>query len=384
MKYLPFVFIFSLALVCVGCAFNPATGTPDVVLMSERGEIEKGREVFEQIKKNMPLYEDEKVLAYVNEIGQKVAKVSDRPDIEYQFIIIDQPDINAFALPGGFIMVNRGLLAYLNSEAQLAAVLAHEVGHVTARHSVRQDAAKTGAGVLSVLSVLTTGSWAIGDMTSLWSTAAVKGYGREMELEADGFGAEYLFRAGYDPQAMVETIGILKDQEKYSRFLAKEAGQKRRSYHGVFSTHPRNDIRLKEVIAKAGEYDESNKDKVNAHEFRQKMQGLVYGRNYEAIVKSQKPRSENRYLHSKLGFTMVFPPQWAIENTRSAIVGEPKDKSAELKIEVAMLKQPMSAGDFIRQKLNTKVLAQSEGFTQFGMSGHKGIIPGENLSLIHI
>ena len=218
--------ILTFILLMMGCSINPATGTPDIVLMSESAEIQMGKEMHEKLIKSMPIYQDEKLAAYVNSVGQKIVKNSHRKDIEYHFTIIDAPDINAFALPGGYIYINRGLLSYLDSEAQLAAVLAHEVGHVTARHVVRQDSARKGASVLSVLSVLTTGSAAIGDVTNLWGTAAVKGYGREMELEADGLGAEYLFNSGYDPHAMVETIGVLKDQEKFARYRAKEEGKK--------------------------------------------------------------------------------------------------------------------------------------------------------------
>src|SRR5690606_32743729 len=177
--------------------------------------------MHEKILASVPIYDDEALIAYVDEVGQRIVRSADRPDLDYTFIILDSPDINAFALPGGFVYINRGLLTYLQTEAQLAAVLAHEIGHITARHGVRRDTAQKGAGIgtgiLSVLSVLTTGTNVVGDVAGLYASAAVMGYGREMELEADHFGAKYLYNSGYDPQAMVEVIGVLKNHERFMR-----------------------------------------------------------------------------------------------------------------------------------------------------------------------
>ena len=369
--------LFALTIFVGACAMNPATGTPDLVFMSESEEIAKGKEMHEKLIKSVPIYDDEKLTAYVNEIGQKVVKHSHRPEIEYHFTIIDAPDINAFALPGGYIYINRGLLAFLDSEAQLAAVLAHEVGHITARHIVKQDTAKAGATTLSILSVFTTGSAVLGDVTNLWSTAAVKGYGREMELEADGLAAEYLFNSGYPPQAMVEAIGVLKDQEKFSRYRAKEEGKRPKSYHGVFSTHPRNDIRLKEVIAKAGEFPENGNDSENKSRYRERLEGMVYGINYAAMNK-EKPVEKGRYIHRKLGFSLLFPEEWQVANTRKAIVGGPENKSAQLNLTIAINRNKLNPGKYLRGITKTDMLARSEDFSQYGMIGHTGVIKGKN------
>jgi predicted Zn-dependent protease len=355
------------------CSINPATGTPDLVFMSEAEEIKMGAEMHEKMLKSVPIYADEKLTAYVNQIGQTVAKHSDRPNLNYHFTIIDSPDINAFALPGGYIYVNRGLLVYLDSEAQLAAVLAHEIGHVTARHVVRQDTARKGASVLSVLSVFTTGSMVVGDATSLFSTAAVQGYGRDMELEADGLGAKYLFNTGYDPHAMVETIGVLKDQEKFARFRAKEEGKKSQSYHGVFSSHPRNDVRLKEVIAAAGELPDNHTNITNKESYREQTEGLVYGINFDAEPQP-KSAEPNRYHHHKLGFSFLYPEGWQVENSQSAIISVPENKHAEIKLQVALREQNISPGDYLRRVSNAAMLLRSEDFAQYGLIGHTGII----------
>jgi predicted Zn-dependent protease len=137
-----------LLLQLAGCAINPATGRNNFVMMSEQQELDLGRRYNQQILKENPRYADEKLQAYVQQVGERVAKYSHRNQLAYQFTVVDSPDINAFALPGGYIYSHRGLLAYLSSEAELAAVLGHEVGHVTARHSVQQQSQSTAWGLL--------------------------------------------------------------------------------------------------------------------------------------------------------------------------------------------------------------------------------------------
>lgn len=155
-----------LCLICswlAGCAVNPATGRNDFVMMSERQELELGARYNQEILKQYPRYEDAKLQAYIQRVGERVARSSHRNQLNYVFTLVDSPDINAFALPGGYIYIHRGLLAYLNSEAELAAVLGHEVGHVTARHSVRQQSQSTAwacSGRLR-LSVLVSAQWGI-------------------------------------------------------------------------------------------------------------------------------------------------------------------------------------------------------------------------------
>ncbi len=360
-----------------GCAVNPATGTPDVVLMSESEEVRLGKEVHEELIANTPVYTDEKLQAYIEKVGNRIAANGDRPELKYHFTILDLPDINAFALPGGYVYVNRGLLTYLKSEAQLAAVLSHEIGHITGRHAVRQDAAKKGAGLLSIFTILSTGSWILTDLNNLWSSAAIKGYGREMELEADRIGANYLYRSGYDPEAMIETIGILKDEEKFHRALAKAQGRKGTSYHGLFSTHPRNDVRLRTVVKEAATLPPDYQGVSNEDQYREATEGVVYGVNYQMNVK-QTPSDENRYTHDKLGFTLVFPEHWKIENRRSEIVGEPEQKDAKITLEIRLLKRPIAPTDYIRDEMNISLLKRSENFKQYGLVGHTGLVSSED------
>lgn len=371
--------LFSMTLLVGACAYNPATKSMNVVMMSKSQELKIGKEEHEKIMQGTPIYQDEEVVQYVRSIGQKVAKNSDRPNLSYQFNILDDPNINAFALPGGYIYITRGILSYLQSEAELAAVLAHEVGHVTARHAVRQDAQRKGASVATAVATIFTQSYDVGGATSLWLGAAVSGYGREMELEADGFGARYLYNSGYDPQAMVDVISTLKGQERFTRLKKQAQGQKNQTYHGVFSTHPRNDQRLRQIIEAAGKIPEDASDTRNENKYRTVMEGLVYGVNYNLILPNQdkEENATNRYIDDQLGITMVLPQDWQAENQNNTVVAEPEDKHAKINVEVDRLLKTIPPSEYIKSILGIQLLQKSEPIAQGGMKGHTGIIPAQ-------
>ncbi len=266
----------TLALGCLfqftGCAVNPVTGDRNFTLMSEADEMRKGRQAATEISKAYDIYDGLPALQnYVNEIGQKLARKSHRPQLDYHFTVVDSPEVNAFALPGGHIYVTRGILAYLNSEAELAAVLGHEIGHVTARHSVQQYSAATAANVAAAVGGLVAGIFVpqlggqlaqgVQSLLGVTGSALLSGYGRSHELEADRLGAEYLARSGYDPQAMIKVISVLKNQELFDIEAAKQEGREPRRYHGIFATHPDNDTRLQEVVGEANRYGPAGKNR---------------------------------------------------------------------------------------------------------------------------
>jgi len=362
----------SSAAVLSACAVNP-TGGVDFVTMSESREIELGTELHEQMQQETPLYRDQDLQEYVNEVGQKLAAVSHRPDIEYTFTVVDSPDINAFALPGGFIYINRGLIAYLNSEDQLAAVLGHEIGHVTARHAVRQQAARQTNSVIAGVAVIATGVSSLGETTSLLGGALLSGYGRDMELESDGLGAEYLANAGYDPLAMVEVIGVLKNHEDFTKRTSSGAV----SYHGVFATHPRNDTRLQEVVGRASELSEQQSSNVDPAIFREKVNGLALGPSLQ-IGGSE---ARNRYYQSLLNYTMVFPDGWRWDETTTQLNARAADESLTLNVSVQRLQQMKEPRLFIQDELDVNGLQETEALNQFGLQGYTGINPADQTRL---
>jgi len=354
------------------CAVNPATGSANLVLMSENREKEIGLEEHEKVMSSMTLFEDEELVAYVREIGQKMADVSHRPDLEYHFHVIDSPEINAFALPGGYVYVNRGLLTYMNSEADLAAVLAHEIGHITARHAVQQQArgalARGAAVAGGLVAGIATGSGyaanQISEVASIWAQTGLSGFGREQELEADGLAAEYLVNAGYDPAAMIEVITVLKNQEDFNRRVTGGGG----TYHGLFATHPRNDRRLQEAIAQVGQFNDNTATGLESSTFRETMDGLIVGQSNA----SQRTDQRNRYYQDLLGYTLVFPDDWDIDETTTTVTASVPNVGM-LRVEAQRLQVNIEPRVFLRDNMGIQNLQKSEPLSQFRLIGHTGI-----------
>ncbi|WHI50657.1 M48 family metalloprotease [Microbulbifer sp. MLAF003] len=186
-------------------------------------------------------------------------------------------------------------------------------------------------------------------------------------MEADRFGAQYMFNAGYDPQAMINVIGLLKDQETFARRRARIEGKKPQTYHGVFSTHPRNDLRLQEVVKAAGTLPEDNKETKVAY-YREKTDGLVYGDN-------SRQSNKNRFNHKRLGFSLLFPDGWTVANQRSSIVGSAPDSSATITIKVAKRDGNQPADMALREEYDLRKLEQGEKLQQYQLVGHTGKFP---------
>ena len=189
-----------------GCATNPSTGGSSVVVSSQGREATVGGEMHEEMVAGGAVYDDPELQAYINRVGQRLVKNSDKPDMTFTFTIIDSPDINAFALPGGYIYINRGLLAYLDNEAELAGVLGHEIGHVTARHTARRETRMERDRAASVGVGLLTGSLSAAIMTDLLGKVGQQAYSRGQEAESDKLGLKSITRAGYDPYAQADFL----------------------------------------------------------------------------------------------------------------------------------------------------------------------------------
>lgn len=369
--------LLASAMLLSACAINPATGQGNLVTMSEKRELEIGAEEHEKVLQTMTVLQDEKLNAYVNEVGQRLGAVSHRPDLKFTFTVIDSPEINAFALPGGYVYINRGLLAYLNSEAELAAVLGHEIGHITARHAVQQQSrgsfARVAAGVGGVVAAVATGSGYIGsqimDVGSLWAQAGLSGFGREHELEADTLGAEYLLNASYDPQAVIKVVTVLKNQEDFNTKVANQQP----SYHGLFATHPRNDTRLQQAIASVGALPSGQATLVDNQNFRDHMEGLVVGESQ----RTSGTQARNRYYQTLLGYTMVFPDNWTVTETPTTVEALSAEDGTRLRVEVQRMQESIEPRLFIRDKLGITNLQKSEALQQFRLLGYTGVVSAD-------
>lgn len=306
-----------------GCATNPVTGTPDLVFMTEAKEIELGNSYDSKVKKQYSVYPDPELQAYVQVIGEKLAAQSHRPHLKYHFTVLDSPEVNAFALPGGHIYITRGILAYINSEAELAAVLGHEIGHVTARHGVRQHSAATATGVVGAILGAATGVRGTQDLFNVFGGAFLSGYGREHELESDRLGAQYLARTGYDPQAMIEVVGILKNQEEFEKKRAEAEKRPPRIYHGVFASHPSADKRLQEVVAEADKFKTLSAPSIKREDYLKRLDKLAFGDGA-----SEGIRRGRMFYHRDLDLALTFPEGWHIENSPDSIASWPPQKEA--------------------------------------------------------
>lgn len=357
-----------LAALASGCALNPATGEHDFVLMSEDREIALGRESHAEVLKQYRRYDDPALQAYVQDIGTKVATASHRANLIYRFTVLDSPEVNAFALPGGYIYITRGLMAYLGSEAELAAVLGHEIGHVTARHSVRRHSTAMVTGVVGTVIAAQTGVRGAQDLANVLGTALVRGYGREHELEADALGAEYLARSGYDPRAMLNVIRVLKDQELFEKQLAEQEQREPRIYHGLFSTHPDNDKRLREVINRATALSKAGPAAPDDASYLRAIEGLVFGDSEADGI-----RRGSRFYHRELNFAMHFPDGWRVDNLKDRLAARPPGNDAILQLTTTDRNRRITPREFMLQRLELSELSHEAPFPHGGLQGHTAV-----------
>lgn len=225
----------------VGCAVNPVTGKKELSLMSQSQEVALGVEQYPKAQQTQggEYLVDPALQAYVSSVGHKLAKVSDQPQLPYEFVVLNNSVPNAWALPGGKIAVNRGLLVLLEDEAELAAVLGHEIVHAAARHSAAAMSQQQILGAGIAILGATTQNTGYGDLVSLGSqfggSAYIAKYGRDNELESDRYGMKYMAAAGYDPQ------GAVRLQQK---FVELSKGSQSGGLDALFASHPPSQSRV--------------------------------------------------------------------------------------------------------------------------------------------
>ena len=339
-----------------------------VFLTGCAGNASIGKNQHAELLGQRAIYNGPTLQAYVNRVGQRLVASSDDPNSTFTFTVIDSPDINAFAAPGGYIYVNRGLLAYLDNEAELAAVLAHEIGHVTASHHNRRQAASVTNSVVATTTYVLTGSSDLASASTMYGGELISGYGRDMELEADGLGAQTMHQSGYDTDSLLEVIGVLKDQEQFQRVQSKSGGKPVASYHGLYASHPRNDQRLKTVVKAAGQLGGETQidDPSVPGEFQRHIEGLVWG---ESV---QSERAESRYYHNKLGFTFEQPVGWTVRAGSKTIVARAPNGSAELSISIRRRDQKLTPRSVL-EKNATGTLSAGVALDQFGLKGYTAV-----------
>ncbi len=282
-----------------------------LVLAGLHAVASPGSKMVKELEENEGFYDDERWQQYVREIGERLLVHTPERGKKYHFYVLDGAVLNAMAMPESHIFVSRGLIAYIRSEDELAAVIGHEIAHITAKHTRKKRLTDLLGKSIGFLSYMATGRGELNQLSNQVSSVMTSGYGREMELEADRLGAEYMAKAGYNPMAAMDMLHVLKDQALFNSSVAgKSTG-----YHGVFATHPKQDKRLHDAVAYSQQFlpDELNEP---VGDFWGLMDGLVYGDEAaRGLVR------DNTYYHSALRVVIGFPQNWQVGYSSARVNG---------------------------------------------------------------
>jgi len=312
-RLLPLV---AAATTMAACATNPATGKKEISLMSEAQEIALGQQMDAEVRRQMGVYNDPELQRYVESVGTKLARASQRPELPWHFTVVDEPAVNAFALPGGYIYITRGILPFLHDEAQLAGVLGHEVGHVTARHSAQQYTKATGASVgLALLGIFVPETQPLqGAAESALGVLFLK-YGRDDELQADRLGVDYTARTGWNPAGVAGMLTTLSRLD--------EASGSNRGVPNWLSTHPAPADRVAKVQAyiQNAAIPVGTSGTSDSTDFLRHVDGIVYGDSpSDGIVRG------SQFLHPDLRLALTFPEGWEVHNSPTQVLAKAPER----------------------------------------------------------
>lgn len=348
-----------------GCSVNPVSGLPEVTLVSAKQEQEIGDEEAKKVAEQMGLLDDNEFAPYLTQLGQRLAEQSPRKDVGYQFHVVGMVEPNAFALPGGYVYVTRGLLTLVNSEDELAGVVGHEIGHVAARHTV-QKISRQGpfalltnlvAGITGLVSPLV-GS-IIGGAGEFAQSLVFSPYSRSQESEADRVGQEMAANAGWDPAALSAFLSTLeRDVELMSKGARKPS---------FFDSHPATPDRVAKTAEHAKELKRASRPPISAsHEvFLARLDGLVVGqRAANGIVEGQT------FRHPDFNFLVQFPEKWQVENSPQKILAAAPDGEAAVVLGAAAEgNDPLDGARAVEKATkSTDIVSKTEPVTINGLS----------------
>ena len=338
------IFLFS------DCATNPVSGKRQVVLMSEEQEIAMGKEADPQIVAQFGLYEDKALQDFITQKGKAMAAISHRPNLNYEFKIVDSEVLNAFAVPGGYVYFTRGIMAHFNNEAEFAGVLGHEIGHITARHSVAQqrNAILGQLGLIAGI-VIAPGLAQFAEAASQGLGLLFLKFGRDAERESDELGVEYSSKIGYDAHEMASFFKTLERK-------STEGGSE--ELPTFLSTHPNPGDRLVTVDKLATEWQTKLKltnPQENRNEYLKKIDGLIYGEDPKGGY-----LENNVFYHPVLKFQFGTPANWAYQNTPQRVQFAPKDGKALMFLTLAPGSTLQEAANAVLQQYKLQTLESRE------------------------
>jgi predicted Zn-dependent protease len=307
----------------VACATNPVTGKRQLALISEAQEIEMGREADKDVVATIGLYPDEPMQRYIQALGARIAATTERPALPWTFRVVDDAAVNAFAIPGGFIYVTRGIMTHLNSEAELAAILGHEIGHVTARHSVSQISKQQLTQVGLAAGMILSPEFAqFGDLAQVAMGLMFMKFSRSDESQSDALGLRYMTAGGYDPRTLVDVFAMLQA-------LSQQAGAGRLPQW--MSTHPDpENRRVWAANAVANVQTDLSRLAVNRPEYMRRLDGIMFGENpREGFFQNAS------FRHPDMAFRMDFPQGWKGNNEKSAVGAISPNEDAVVVLQLA-------------------------------------------------
>ncbi len=359
------------------CSTNPATGEQQfTALLPASQEASVGAGEHKKVEQQFGPFMTGPMQSYVQEIGKKIVPHTERKDIQYKFYVLDNPMVNAFAVPGGYIYISRGLMALANNEAEVAAVVAHEIGHITARHAAERVSQSAVVGLGAAILSAAVGDPGVGRAAGLGSELYIKSYSRDQERQADELGVRYLSRAGYDPGAMSSFLASLDRETKLD---AKMAGRNANDGPNYFSTHPVTAERVADARTEARAYPQGGR--VNRDGYLAKINGMTYGDSpKEGFVK------DDVFYHPDLGFKFNVPTGFRVTNTPSAVIASDKRTNTILVFDAAGDKQKRDAMTYMtRGWLADKRLQNVESITINGMkaatAAYGGQVQGRNVTI---
>jgi predicted Zn-dependent protease len=342
--------VWLIASVLLGCVVNPVTGRPEVTVVSAKQEQELGREAAEEVARTMGLTDDPGRSGYIKALGERLARESPRQDVAYTVHIVEMQEPNAFALPGGYVFVSRGLLPLANSEDELAGVIGHEIGHVAARHAARRMTVSAPFAVVSGITGFAVGlvssklGHAVAGITQFAGNFVIAPYSRDQEREADSVGIEMAAQAGWDPAALSRFLATLEREAEL------QSGKPRRT--SFFDTHPATPERVVKIAEQAKETTRRAGHPIagTRAEFLARLDGLIVGDDPAAGV-----FQDTRLLQPSLNFTVTFPNGWKTQNTPVAVLAAEAEGRAFMLLGVAGEgDDPGETARALREKLHAK------------------------------
>ncbi|HMA16270.1 MAG TPA: M48 family metalloprotease [Kiloniellaceae bacterium] len=338
----------TLLLLLGACATAPGTGrTFFTGGLSEEGEADLGQQEHPKVLAQFGgAYDDPELNRYVSSIGDFLVQTSERSDLKFTFTILDTPVVNAFALPGGYVYITRGLLSLATNEAEVAGVLGHEIGHVTARHTAERYGQTMAANIAGIgLGVLLGGEAA--QAGGALGGLLLRSFSREQEFEADMLGGRYLARAGYDTAAMA---GFLSQLQAHARLEAALAGQPEKADEfDIMQTHPRTADRIQQALAQANATPVA--DPLVAQDvYYGKVDGMIYGdKADEGYIRGRT------FAHPKLKFSFEVPAGFRLYNQSRAVIARDGERKAIIQFDRAPKPYAGSMSDYLTRVWGAQV-----------------------------